>query len=174
MLTFYQFGVKGLPMRSKLYRNVRIITVIRNLFFTGGTLAYAHRYDHKFPRFRGNDGVVVREVPAAMLALVATAVSLTDQHGHHTNVKSQLYAAIHEWRAGYHQATEFSTDAYIDAYNGHIGTLQRIEVERPGAFHTMMAHVYSLARYLCSMHSMNCADEMLQRDGWKTPIASDC
>lgn len=135
-------------MRTKLYRNERIVTVMRNSFFVGGTLAYAHRYYHKFPKFRGNDGVLVCEVPAPMLALVATAVSATHQHKHHTDLKAQLYAAIHEWRAGVHQATEFSTDAYVDAYNGHIGTLNHIKESRPGAFHTMMAHLYTLARYL--------------------------
>ncbi|KAN0111331.1 hypothetical protein V8E52_008606 [Russula decolorans] len=67
-------GVKGLPMRHKPYRNKWIVTAIRTLFFTGGTSAYAHRFDSKFPRFRGPDGALVREVPEAMLTLVATAV----------------------------------------------------------------------------------------------------
>jgi hypothetical protein len=61
-------------MRHKPYRNKRIVTAISTLFFTGGTSAYAHRFDSKFPRFRGPDGALVREVPEAMLALVATAV----------------------------------------------------------------------------------------------------
>lgn len=148
-LTSYQYGVKGVPMRTKPYRNERIVTVIRNLFFAGGSSSYAHRYDYRFPRYRSNDGVVVREVPVPMLALVATAVSVTHKLRLHTNLKSQLYAAIYEWRTGVRQASEFSTDAYLDAYNGHIGTLKHIEVERPAAFHTMMAHVYTLARYLC-------------------------
>jgi hypothetical protein len=64
-------------MRTKLYQNVRIVTVMRNSFFVGGSLAFAHRYDHKFPRYTGPDGVVVREVPKAMVALVATAVRAT-------------------------------------------------------------------------------------------------
>ncbi|KAN0102384.1 hypothetical protein V8E52_010847 [Russula decolorans] len=122
-------GVKGLPMRHKPYRNKRIVTAIRTLFFTGGTSAYAHRFDSKFPRFRGPDGALVREVPEAMLALVATA----------------LYAAIHEWRTGVHQPTDFSTDAYIDAYNGHVGTLNHLRAQRSGAFHVMMADLYNLA-----------------------------
>ncbi|KAN0102412.1 hypothetical protein V8E52_011970 [Russula decolorans] len=107
-------GVKGLPMRHKPYRNKRIVTAIRTLFFTGGTSAYAHRFDSKFPRFRGPDGAL-------------------------------LYAAIHEWRTGVHQPTDFSTDAYIDAYNGHVGTLNHLRAQRSGAFHVMMADLYNLA-----------------------------
>ncbi|KAN0113977.1 hypothetical protein V8E52_007126 [Russula decolorans] len=127
-------GVKGLPMRHKPYRNKRIVTAIRTLFFTGGTSAYAHRFDSKFPRFRGPDGALVREVPEAMLTLVATA----------------LYAAIHKWRTGVHQPTDFSTNAYIDAYNGHVGTLNHLRAQRSGAFHVMMADLYNLARCLHS------------------------
>lgn len=88
MLTFPQGGVKEVPMRHKPYRNKRIVSVIRNLFFTGGTSAYAYRYDSNFPRFRGPDGVLVREIPEPMLGLVATAVRVTYQTGHHTNMSS--------------------------------------------------------------------------------------
>ena len=37
-------------------------------------MAYAYRFDFKFPRFRGHDGVLVKELPIPMVALVATAV----------------------------------------------------------------------------------------------------
>jgi hypothetical protein len=93
------------PMHTKLYRNDQIVTVMCNSFFVRGSLAFAHCYDHKFPRYRGPDGVVVlvHEVPKPMVALVATTVRVTYQYRHHTNQKSQLYAAIHEWRAGVQQ-----------------------------------------------------------------------
>ena len=61
--------------RSKPYRNSRIITVIRDLCFIGGTNSFAHRFHSRFPTFQGDDGRVVHEVPIAMVALVATAVS---------------------------------------------------------------------------------------------------
>src|SRR6267154_469252 len=109
MLTFSQFGAQGIPAHTKLYRNNRIVTVIRNMFFVGGSLAYAHQYNHRFPKFTGSNGVEVREVPVPMVALVATAVSSTYQHRCHTNWESQLYAAIHEWRTGVHQAYDFLT-----------------------------------------------------------------
>jgi hypothetical protein len=56
-------------MHTKPYWNERIITVIRNLFFTGGTSAYAHWFDSKFPRFRAPEGVsVVFQGPVTRLA----------------------------------------------------------------------------------------------------------
>jgi len=64
-----------LPMRTQPYRNDRIITVIRDMFFTGGANAYVHRFLHRFATYRGEDGVIRREVPVPMVALVATAVS---------------------------------------------------------------------------------------------------
>ena len=64
-------------MRTRPYRNIRIINVIRDMFFTGGTMSFANCFRDKFPTHQGNDGVVSREVPVAMVALVATAVSDT-------------------------------------------------------------------------------------------------
>ena len=59
----------------------------------------------------------------------------------------QLYAAIQEWRTGVQKKAEFSTNAYIDVYNGHINTFQHIRVNREEAFHTMMADIYQQARW---------------------------
>ena len=86
MLTFHQLGVNGIPKRSKPYQNDRIITVIRDLFFTGGTSSYAHRFGPLFPTFEGSNGVSVRKMPEAMLGLVATGVRATYYLGHHTNL----------------------------------------------------------------------------------------
>ena len=84
-------------------------------------------------------------------------------------MKSKLYAAINEWRTGVHQPTEFSTDAYIDAYNGHVGTLTHLRTERTSAFHVMMSDLYNLARCLSQMQSfiMITANKLLQCDGWR-------
>jgi hypothetical protein len=41
--------------------------------------------------------------------------------------------------------------AYIDAYDGHIGTLKHLRTQRPSAFHVMMANLYNLARCLSQM-----------------------
>jgi hypothetical protein len=58
----------------------------------------------------------------------------------------QLYAAIHEWRTGKHQPMDFSANAYLDVYQGHIDTFHYIQERRPRAFHTMMSDIYSQAR----------------------------
>lgn len=146
MLMFSQPSGIGLPMRTKPYRNDRIIRVIRELFFTGGASSFAHRFDAEFLRAPAPEGVVARELPEPMLALVATGVRATYQLGHHTNLRFQIYAAIHEWRTGTHKSNDFSADAFLDVYNGHILTMKYIWTERPRAFHLMMKELYNLAR----------------------------
>ena len=56
------------------YRNGRIISIMRDLYFTGGTSSFARRFKRRFPTHESNDGEVLREVPIVMVALVATAV----------------------------------------------------------------------------------------------------
>jgi hypothetical protein len=62
-------------MRSRPYRNDRIITVIRSMYFGGGALSFARRFRYLFPTHEGRDGDINFEVPVPMVALVATAVS---------------------------------------------------------------------------------------------------
>ena len=61
-------------MRTKPYRNSRIISVIRDLYFAGGVGSFAERFASRFATHQGLDGVITREVPVSMVALVATAV----------------------------------------------------------------------------------------------------
>jgi hypothetical protein len=78
MLTFFKGDpFNFLPMRTRPYRNIRIVNVIRDMFFTGGASSFAHRFRSQFSIHQGRDGVVLRELPIAMVALVATAVSHT-------------------------------------------------------------------------------------------------
>jgi hypothetical protein len=39
---------------------------------------------------------------------------------------------------------------YIDAYNSHINSLDKMERVQNTSFHTMMANIYLLALYFCS------------------------
>lgn len=70
-----QNGLLGPPQRTRPYRNRRIISVMRALFFTGGDKSFATRFEHLFPVHEDDNGVQTREVPEPMVALVATAVS---------------------------------------------------------------------------------------------------
>ncbi len=63
-----------LLLRTRPYRNIRIVNVIRDLYFVGGSNSFARRFCEQFPVHQGNDGMVLREVPMPMVALVATAV----------------------------------------------------------------------------------------------------
>ncbi|KAI9432778.1 hypothetical protein H4582DRAFT_2083169 [Lactarius indigo] len=120
-----------LVMQSQPYRNRRIIQVIHDLYFIGGTgnASFSVRFDQVFPHHTGDDGVTVREVPIPMVALVSTA----------------LYASIIEWRTGVQQAAEFSANTYFGVYQGHVTTLEIIRNQQSNAFHKMMSSIYSQA-----------------------------
>ena len=135
-------------MRTQPYHNQRILQLIRVLYFSGGSNSLSARFHHRFPTGFAHDGygIMEREVPIAMVALVATAVSMYLLYIEHTNSNHQLYASLHEWRAGTHQAVEFSANAYLDVYLGHINTLQLIQQKQGNAYHTIMADIYSKAR----------------------------
>ena len=68
------------PNWSRPYQHSHIILVIWDLCFTGGSNSLAHRFHSRFPSFEA-DGEVVYQVPTAMVALVATAVSAKSLHG---------------------------------------------------------------------------------------------
>ena len=60
-------------MCTRSYRNECIITVLRDLIFTGGISSFATRHESRFPR-RYDGTSAIFEVPIAMVALVATGV----------------------------------------------------------------------------------------------------
>jgi Domain of unknown function (DUF6532) len=126
------------------------MNVIRDLYFAGGNNSFALRFRELFPVHQGNDGMVLREVPVPMVALVATAVSATYDLlliGIWLKLMSnQLYAAIQEWRTGTHRTQDFSANSFLDVYSGHVNTFNHIRERREDAFHTMMSDIYMQAR----------------------------
>ncbi|KAN0129043.1 hypothetical protein V8E53_013193 [Lactarius tabidus] len=119
----------NLVMRTRPYRNDRIINVIRDMFFAGGAASFARRFRYLFPTYEARHGEETLEVPIVMVALVATA----------------LYVTLYEWRHGDQQVREFSANAYLDVYLGHVNTLKHIRENHNGAFHLMMADIYAQA-----------------------------
>ncbi|KAH9039640.1 hypothetical protein EDB85DRAFT_1887409 [Lactarius pseudohatsudake] len=119
----------GVPKRTHPYRNECIIEVIRELFFTGGKKSFSSHFNHLFPVYQGLDGTSSCEVPAPMVALVATA----------------MYATLNEWRTGKSQVLEFSANTYLDVYRCNVMSLNYILNHRPNAYHVMMADIYSQA-----------------------------
>lgn len=93
--------------RSKPYRNARIIAVIRDLCFIGGSNSFSRQFGSRFPTFQHNDGRVVREVPVVMVALVATAVSDSFLLGHFvvTQIVSFMPASTSGVLAGTNELT---------------------------------------------------------------------
>jgi hypothetical protein len=64
-------------MHMRPYRNDHIITTIRDMYFSGGPKSFAARFKYEFPMVEERDGMMSRDVPVPMLALVATVVSQT-------------------------------------------------------------------------------------------------
>ncbi|KAF8257782.1 hypothetical protein EI94DRAFT_1708647 [Lactarius quietus] len=79
-------GHGKLVMHSKPYRNMQLINIIRDAYFTAnaGKAAFATRYKCLFQNTE-DDEMTVYEVPIPMVALAATT----------------LYATLHEWRTGH-------------------------------------------------------------------------
>ncbi|KAH9009006.1 hypothetical protein EDB83DRAFT_2531404 [Lactarius deliciosus] len=119
----------GTPAHTHPYRNECIISAIWDLFFTGGTKSFASCYNHLFLVHQGHDGTPAHEVPAPMVALVATA----------------MYATLHKWRTGTPQVFEFSANTYLEVYRSNTDTLNFILNNRPNAYHLMMADIYTQA-----------------------------
>ena len=165
-LNFHQGNpLMGPVLTSRPYRNVRIIAVIRQLYFEGGADSFVNHFNgyvhllydfgllmewvcSQFPRYEGEDGVTVVEVPVPMVALVATAVSVLISFEWCHSDMYQLYAAMDEWHTGVHQSLDFSTDRYMDIYQGHIDSLNYIHERRSGAFHLMMGSIYAEAKWV--------------------------
>jgi len=66
-----------LPMRTCPYRNIRIVNVTRDMFFTGGNSSFSNRFRSEFPISQDKNGAGLCKVPIAMVSLVATVVSNT-------------------------------------------------------------------------------------------------
>ncbi|KAF8262615.1 hypothetical protein EI94DRAFT_1704624 [Lactarius quietus] len=116
------------PLRSQPYRSTVIISVLCALFFTGA-VPFVQRHAKHFPSYQAAEGTANREVPKAMVAIVATG----------------LYAALKEWSTGEYKRYHFTANMYLDVYKGHLDTLDKIENQRKGTYHRMMSDIYYLA-----------------------------
>jgi Domain of unknown function (DUF6532) len=132
-------------MRTRPYRNSRIISVLQEVYFTG-TSSFARRHEVLFPTYYNGEGITTRQVPIPMVALVATAVSDNCYRRSSANLKHKLYAALYEWRSGTFKLVEFTTNTFLDVYQGHFNTFRYILEKRPTAFHAMMGDLYLQAR----------------------------
>ncbi|KAH9173495.1 hypothetical protein EDB89DRAFT_699441 [Lactarius sanguifluus] len=118
----------GSPHLSRPYRSSIIISVIRDLYFSGNK-PFVTRHQDQFPFRQGTEGDVIWEVPKAMVGLVATA----------------YYATLSEWGTGKRRQQDFTANIYLDAYNSHVNSLIDIEKNRKVFYHNMMAEIYQLA-----------------------------
>ncbi|KAH9060276.1 hypothetical protein EDB87DRAFT_1728537 [Lactarius vividus] len=117
----------GSPDLRRPFRSSVIISVARDLYFSGNTPFFTLHQD-QFPCHHGPNGDIIWEVPKAMVALVSTA----------------YYAALREWSTGERRQLDFTTNTFVEVYECHIANLNRIEMERNTSYHKMMADIYQL------------------------------
>ncbi|KAH9024453.1 hypothetical protein EDB83DRAFT_2527161 [Lactarius deliciosus] len=117
----------GSPDLRRPFRSSVIISVARDLYFSGNT-PFVTVHQDQFPCRHGPNGDIIWEVPKAMVALVSTA----------------YYAALREWSTGERRQLDFTTNTFVEVYECHIANLNRIEMERNTSYHKMMADIYQL------------------------------
>ena len=79
---------------------------------------------------------------------------------HSVHSKYKLYTALYKWCTGEQQSTEFSANAYLDVYLGHVNTLKKHIWDRhAGAFHLMMADIYKQAKYILNFVDVYCGSD---------------
>ena len=56
--------------------------------------------------------------------------------------------SLYKWRGGKHVPAEFSANSYLDVYDGHVNTLNFVQMRHPGAYHSLMADLCAQARWV--------------------------
>ncbi|KAN0138827.1 hypothetical protein V8E53_003215 [Lactarius tabidus] len=118
----------GLLQTSQPYRSPIIISVIWDLFFSGNP-SFVTKHQDQFPSRTGTNGDIIWEVPKAMVALVSIA----------------YYAALCEWDMGEQKHHNFTSNMFLEAYNCHVSTLDKIDGLCNTSYHTMMMEIYQFA-----------------------------
>ncbi|KAI0716909.1 hypothetical protein C8Q76DRAFT_795146 [Earliella scabrosa] len=99
--------------------------VLRNAFFRDER-SFGYRVVDRFESSLA-DQPDEKEIPAAMLALVSTA----------------LYASIGDYRNVHYKAGEFKANLFLDAYRQNMQTLSELKAERPRNYHNLMHNLYT-------------------------------
>ncbi|KAH9857830.1 hypothetical protein C2E23DRAFT_881394 [Lenzites betulinus] len=111
---------------AKPYQHSVVVSVIRETFFKGPK-SFANRNPDVFRSSLPNRDE--KEIPAAMLALVGTAI----------------HASLVDWKSGeFINASSFSADRYLDAYNEHVTLLKAIRTASLQKYHTMTHKLYDV------------------------------
>ncbi|KAI0704545.1 hypothetical protein C8Q76DRAFT_697139 [Earliella scabrosa] len=99
--------------------------VLRNAFFRDER-SFGYRVVDRFESSLA-DEPNEKEIPAAMLALVSTA----------------LYASIGDYRNIHYKAGEFKANLFLDVYRQNMQTLSELKAERPRNYHNLMHNLYT-------------------------------
>jgi len=111
---------------NRPYCHPAIVSIMKTKLFYG-RLSIGFRHHEEFTSsIKEGPQASEKEVPASMVALIATAI----------------YAAISEFLTGCSKP-EFSVTTYRDAFQRHMNTLDYIKERKITAYHTLMASLYN-------------------------------
>ncbi|KAH9013363.1 hypothetical protein EDB85DRAFT_1877070, partial [Lactarius pseudohatsudake] len=115
---------------SKPFTHLAVIAILCDAYFSntqGGSLATKHR--KQFTSSLPDTHPTELEIPAAMLALVATAI----------------HAALEDLTTGIRRKMDFNADFYEDVYLSHMKFLSHIRSGSIGKYHRLMANLFTQA-----------------------------
>ena len=84
------------------------------------------------------------ELPDAMIASAATAVSPMLSFFCVNHQPLQIYAGLLEWRTGQRQQMDFSANTFASVYTSHLNILASIGRENPRGYHSLKAKLFLL------------------------------
>ncbi|KAA1474228.1 hypothetical protein DENSPDRAFT_852144 [Dentipellis sp. KUC8613] len=117
-------GITGNVDRTRPYRHPIGLTLMRPFM---GAVFVQHNQEHFPYTIDTITNTRKYEVPVFLVALAYTAV----------------YASIYEHRTGTHEKTDFSSNTFLDVYDGHIGTLAHMAATHGLSFHKLMSDLYT-------------------------------
>ena len=113
--------------------------------FLKGTTAFAYKCHSLFTSSHPNLARSEPELPAPMVALVATTVvaDLPYSFNSSLTILFQIFTSLREWESSLHAPTEFKTSAYLNVYEMHIRTLNMLSEKQPNRYHHLMSSLFT-------------------------------
>ncbi|KAI1781774.1 hypothetical protein LXA43DRAFT_1105349 [Ganoderma leucocontextum] len=170
-------------IRTEAFGLPIFVDMLQVAFFSKRT-SYRHRMSHLFTSSLP-DKPDEKEIPAAMLALVSTAI----------------YASIDDFKFNRYETQKFEANTFIQAYRKNMQNLSEIKTRNPAAYHRLMhgfyTHVagvsdgsseaidamdyldaadvvdYRQTRFLPEMATYDCNARQWDKDGQEIPILDD-
>ncbi|EDR04034.1 uncharacterized protein LACBIDRAFT_306412 [Laccaria bicolor S238N-H82] len=124
----YLVNIEGDLQTNKPFLHLAMISTLREAFFAGSRGSFAERYQDRFvSSITDGPRKHERELPAAMVAMAATAIA----------------SSLDDYSTGIRRKTEFNAELYEDVYRSHMAMLAAIREKSPNGYHRLMADLYN-------------------------------